>query len=52
VSSHQTGSKSQPRKRLVKTVASLIVSVLGAECGLRAALGPFAFGPFRPFFLL
>ena len=32
--SHQTGSESQPRKRLVRTVASRIVSVLGAECGL------------------
>jgi hypothetical protein len=32
--SHQTGSESHPRKRLVKTVASRIVSVLGAECGL------------------
>ena len=31
--SHQTGSESHPRKRLVKTVASRIVSVLGAECG-------------------
>jgi hypothetical protein len=33
-SSHQTGSESRPRKRPVRTVASRIVSVLGAECGL------------------
>jgi len=32
--SHQTGSESHPRKRPVRTVASRIVSVLGAECGL------------------
>ena len=32
--SHQTGSVSQPRKRPVRSVASRIVSVLGAECGL------------------
>ena len=32
--SHRTGSESQPRKRPVRTVASRIVSVLGAECGL------------------
>jgi len=33
-SSHQTGSESRPRKRPVRTVASRIVSVLGAEWGL------------------
>jgi hypothetical protein len=31
---HETGSESQPRKRPVRSVASRIVSVLGAECGL------------------
>ena len=31
-SSHQTGFESQPLKRPVRTVASRIVSVLGAEC--------------------
>ena len=33
-SSHQTGSESQPLKRPIRTVASRIVSVMGAECGL------------------
>jgi hypothetical protein len=32
--SHQTGSESQPLKRPIRTVASRIMSVMGAECGL------------------